>query len=133
MTKTKLVLNMNTEYLSVSKKWWWSKRLKYNKGLLLSGFITFLLCCILGLTIIARHEEFEETILAIVFQGTAYLIMIGVANIFYTLGWIIDISFNNNNSQQFRERLFALGYWFSFALPILIILSVMVRFLIWGK
>jgi hypothetical protein len=116
-----------------SKQWWWSKRCKYNKGLIIAGFIAFLLYCILGPIIIAPHEEFEETIFEMAFQGVAYLLMMGIANVFYTLGWIIDISFNKSNSQNFRERLFALGYWFSFSIPILIILMVMVRFLIYGK
>ena len=116
-----------------ARQWWWSKRCKYNKGLIIAGFIAFMLYNILGPFIIAPHEEFEETIFEMAFQGTAYAIAIGIANMFYTLGWIIDISFNKSNSQRFRERLFALGYWFSFSLPILLILSVMVRFLIWGK
>ncbi len=116
-----------------SKQWWWSQRRRYNKGLLISGFIAFILYCTLGPFIIGPHEEFEETIFEIAFQGFGYLIMMGIANLFYTFGWIMDIGFNTNNSQVFRERLFALGYWFSFSLPILLILSVMVRFLIWGK
>ncbi len=124
---------MNIENLSVSKKWWWSKRCKYNKGLIIAGFIAFLLYCILGPIIIAPHEEFEETIFEMAFQGGAYLYMMVAANAIYSLGWVIDIVFNKSHSQRFRERLFALGYWFSFSLPILLILSVMARFLIWGK
>jgi hypothetical protein len=124
---------MSIENISVSKKWWWSNRCKYNKGLILAGFIAFLLYCILGEIIIAPHEEFEETIFEMAFQGGAYLFMMVAANAIYSLGWMIDIVFNKNNSQRFRERLFALGYWFSFSLPILLILSVMTRFLIWGE
>jgi hypothetical protein len=124
---------MSIENISVSKKWWWSNRCKYNKGLILAGFIAFLLYCILGEIIIAPHEEFEETIFAMAFQGGAYLFMMVAANAIYSLGWIIDIVFNKSNSQRFRERLFALGYWLSFALPILFILSVMARFLILEK
>src|SRR6185437_8305019 len=116
-----------------SRKWWLQRRLKYNKGLVISGFIAFTIYCVLGEIIIARYEEFEETIFEMAFQGVGYVIMMCVANIFYTLGWIADSSFNKNNSQRFRERLFALGYWFSSSLPILLILSVMARFLIRGK
>jgi hypothetical protein len=118
---------------NLSRKWWWSNRCRYNRGLIIAGFIAFMLYCILGPIFIAPHEEFEETIFEMAFQGTAYLFMICIANIFYSLKWIIDLSFNKSNSQQFRERLFVFGYWFSFALPILLILSVMARFLIWGK
>ncbi|MFI5162508.1 MAG: hypothetical protein ACHQHN_14605 [Sphingobacteriales bacterium] len=116
-----------------AREWWWRKRFTYNKGLVISGFIAFMLYCILGPIIIAPHEEFEETIFEMAFQGFGYLIMMAVANAFYTLGWITDILFNKSNSFLFRKGLFAVGYWFSFSLPILLILSVMVRFLIWGK
>ena len=116
-----------------SKQWWWSKRYQYNKGLVIAGFIAFMLYCTLGPFIIGSHEEFEETIFEMAFQGFGYLIMMVIANVFYTFGWIIDISINKSNSQSFRERLFASGYWFSFSLPILLILSVMIRFIIWGK
>jgi hypothetical protein len=124
---------MNSKDLSISWHWWQSKRCKYNKGLIIAGFIAFLLYNILGEIIIARYEEFEETIFEIAFQGGAYFMMMILANVIYTLGWVLDLLFNGNDSQRFKERLFALGYWFSFALPILLILSVMVRFLIWGK
>ena len=116
-----------------SRKWWLSNRYKYNRGLIIAGFVAFILYCVLGPIIIAPHEEFEETIFEMAFQGVAYLIMMGIANLIYSLGWLIDVSFNKNDNQLFRVRLFALGYWFSMVLPILLILSVMARFLIWGK
>jgi len=124
---------MNAETITDPKVWWRYNRYNYNKGLLIAGFTAFILYCILGEIIIAPHEEFEETIFEMAFQGGGYFFMMILANIFYSLGWIVDISFNKNNSRLFRERLYALGYWFSLALPILLILSVMVRFLIWGK
>ena len=125
---------MSTEVITVSsRQWWWSKRCKYNKGLIVSGFIAFLLYCILGPIFIEPHEEFEETILEMAFQGVLYLFMMGLANLCYTSGSLVDVALNKNNSQKFRERLFAIGYWFSFSLPILFILSIMVRFLIWGQ
>ena len=123
---------MTNEDKSVSKKWWWDKRCKYNKGLIIAGFIAFMFYCILGPIIITPHEEFEETIFTMFFQGIVYLVIVGVANFFYTLGWVVDVLYNRGNNQRFRERLFALGYWFSFAPPILLVLSAMAVFLIWG-
>ena len=117
---------------SPARIWWGAKRWKYNKGLIIAGFIAFILYSILGPIFIAPHEEFEETLFTIAFQGIFYLIMIGVANVFYNLGWLLDVNFNKTNSERFRVRLFALGYWFSFALPNLLILSVMMQFAIWG-
>ncbi len=114
-------------------QWWRSKRLKYNQGLLWAGLVAFILYCVLGPIFIAPHEEFEETLVEMIFQGVAYLIMMGVANLFYILGWLIDIALNKSNSQLFRRRLFSVGFWFSCALPSLVILSVMVRFFVYGK
>lgn len=113
-----------------AKQWWWFKRSRYNKGLLVAGFVAFLIYCILGPIIIQPHEEFEETIFAVAFQGVFYLIMMGVANMFYSLGWLIDVSFNKTNSQLFRERLFNLGFWFSVCLPTIFILLIMLKFLL---
>ncbi|MDO3641601.1 hypothetical protein [Mucilaginibacter sp. L3T2-6] len=54
------------------RQWWWSKRLKYNIGLIISGFVAFMLYCLLGEAIIAPKEEFEVTLFTIFFQGRAY-------------------------------------------------------------
>jgi len=121
---------MNIEVLNLEenrRKWWLKNRLRYNKGLVISGFVAFVLFVVLASIVIAPNEQFEETILAIVFQGFAYFIMMCIANLFYTLGWIIDLLFNTSNSQRFRETLFLLGYWFSFALPILFVLGIVLR------
>ncbi len=124
---------MKTEASISARQWWFHKRITYNKGLIIAGIVAFLLYCILGQLIIAPRGDFEVTLFTTFFQGFAYLFMIGIANAFYSLGWIMDISFNKNDDLRFRERLFALGYWFSISLPILLILSIMIRFLIWGE
>lgn len=124
---------MENSHYATAKKWWWQQRYRYNKGLIVAGLFAFVLYGVLGPIVIAPHEEFEETIFEIAFQAGAYVIMMVFANIFYTLGWMTDLVFNTDNSQRYRERLYWLGYWFSFALPNLIILSVVVRFMILGK
>jgi len=111
-----------------SKQWWWSQRRRYNKGLIISGLIAFILYRILDYFLVGPVENFEETISGVALLGFGYLIMMIIANLFYTLGWIIDISLNVNDSQIFRERLFTVGYWFSFSLPILMAPSVIARF-----
>lgn len=117
----------------VAKRWWRAKRYPYNKGLVIAGFTAFLLYCILGPIIIAPHEEFEETIFEMVFQGGCYFFMMILANIIYSLGWIIDITLNKDNSHRFRAILFNTGYWFSFSLPVAFILWIMSIFLFRGK
>jgi hypothetical protein len=102
------------------RNWWLSHRLKYNKGLVIAGFTAFIAYCIVGELLIARHEEFEVTIFTTAFQGVGYLIMMCMANIFYSFGYVIDYFFNKENDEAFRYNLFNLGYWFSFCLPFLI-------------
>jgi hypothetical protein len=63
-----------------SKQWWASRRLRYNKGLVIAGLLAFLLYAILDSLLI--EDDFEITLFTIAFQGIGYLFMIGVANIF---------------------------------------------------
>jgi hypothetical protein len=119
----------NNEDVEGIKEWWFKKRSEYNKRLIIGGFIAFVLYCLLGTIIIEPREEFEVTLFTTLFQGIAYLIAMGLANIFYTLGSITDLLFNITNSNSFRERLFALGYWFSVLIPPVFISSIMIYFL----
>ena len=106
------------------REWWASRRLKYNKGLVTAGLLAFLLYAIVGSLLI--KNDFEITLFTIAFQGIGYLFMIGVANIFYGLGPLVDGLFNQQNDKGFRQRLFNFGYWFSFMLPFSIPLFVVV-------
>jgi len=107
-----------------SKQWWASRRLRYNKGLVIAGLLAFLLYAIFGSLLI--RDDFEITLFTIAFQGIGYLFMIGVANIFYGLGPLVDGLYNRQNDESFRQRLFNFGYWFSFALPFSIPLLIVV-------
>ena len=89
------MITKNSNPLLTAKDWLFSKRLKYNKGLITSGFIAFILYCSLEPIFIEPHEEFEETIFEMAFQGMFYLIMILIANVFYSLGWLLDMWFNH--------------------------------------
>jgi hypothetical protein len=73
------------------KEWWFKKRSEYNKGLIIGGFIAFVLYCLLGVLIIEPREEFEVTLFTTLFQTIAYLLVMGLANAIYTLGSIIDL------------------------------------------
>ncbi len=110
-----------------SRQWWSSRRLKYNKGLVIAGLIAFIVYAILGSLLIApRTQGFEITLFSMFFQGVGYVFMIGVANLFYGLGPLVDKFYNRHNDERFRQRLFDFGYWFSFALPFSILLLVIV-------
>ena len=113
------------------QQWWAIRRLKYIKGLVIAGLLAFLLYALLGSLLIAPHlEDFEITLFTILFQGIGYLFMIGVANIFYGLGPLVDRLYNKDGSEEFRQKLFNVGYWFSFALPFSIPLLIVVFYFI---
>jgi hypothetical protein len=115
-------------------KWWASRRLRYNLSLVVSGIIAFI-CYISILTIKSRldttntdPEKYEFTLFTTLLQGVGYLIMIGLANLFYYLGPGVDWLFNKQHSERFRLRLFNIGFWFScllpFSIPVLVLIIV---------
>lgn len=112
-----------------SQQWWAANRLKYNKGLVISGITAFMCYALIGSTLFSDDLGFEITIFTTVFQGVGYLIMIGIANLFYNLGHFVEILFNKSNSNKFRKQLFNLGYWFSVGLPFLIPLSLILFYI----
>jgi hypothetical protein len=112
-------------------KWWKDRRFKYNRGLIIAGILAFMLYAILGSLLIAPHDnDFEISLFTIFIQGIGYLIMIGIANILYGLGSIVDRSYNNSNAEQFRIKLFKVGFWGSICLPFIIPLLIILKFLL---
>lgn len=125
------ILNKTSQNIQqTSKEWWASRRLKYNKGLVIAGITAFLLYAVLGGILIAPYDnEFEVTLFTIAFQGIGYLFMMLIANLFYNLGTFADNHFNKNNDEKFRQKMYNLGYWFSFGLPFLIPILIIVEYL----
>jgi len=104
-----------------AKEWWESKRRKYNLGLVIAGALAFICYVIVGANFIMPYDnDFEITLFTIFFQGIGYLVVIGIANLFYKLGYWTDTKFNTDNSFTFRLRLYNTGYWFSLCFPFLI-------------
>jgi hypothetical protein len=112
------------EDIQSSKAWWASQRHKYNKGLVIAGISAFILYVGLGSVLTASYDDFEITAVTIFVQGIGYLFMMAVANLFYNSGHTVEQVFNKTNDIKFRKRLFNLGYWFSCALPFLVILTI---------
>jgi len=112
-----------------SSAWWSKRRLKYNKGLVIAGIVAFFLYVILASLLIEPYDrDFEITLFTTAFQGFGYLIMIGIANLFYFLGPFIDKQFNKEGNELFRSRLYNLGYCFSVSLPFLIPVIIVIQY-----
>lgn len=110
------MLPHNLEEVNVNR-WWWLKRLQYNKGLLLSGAITFV---IVGLICTVQPAYIVQYIFPLF--GIIYTVYVVIANILFTLGWVLDIAFNRYNDDNFREIIFKLGYWLSVLAPPAVVL-----------
>jgi hypothetical protein len=128
-TLTMAKLNNQLTRNQIINKWWASRRWKYNKGLIIAGIAAFLLYAILGGILIEPYDnDFEVTLFTIGFQGIAYLFMMGIANLFYFLGPVLDKALNKDNTDKFRISLFNTGYWFSVALPFLIPIMIIIQY-----
>lgn len=113
----------------ISRKWWESRRRSYNKGLVIAGISAFFTYAFVG-PIVVPDNQFEITIFTTFFQGIGYVMMMGMANLFYYLGPLADRLFNKASDDRFRQRLFNLGYWFSFCLPFLVPILLIVLYLL---
>ncbi|MCB4800280.1 hypothetical protein [Neotamlana laminarinivorans] len=110
------------------KKWWSEKRLKYNLGLIISGFLAFIAYSLVVQYVIPVAPDVEITLFTIIFQGIGYLIMMGIANIFYNIGAFSEEIIKPKNVDQFRNRIFNIGFWISCFLPFSIPIILLVYY-----
>lgn len=112
-----------------AQKWWHVRRLKYNIGLAGGGILALLCYMLVSIKLIMPYDpEFDITLFTIAFQAIGYCILMIVANLFYNLGFWADKRFNHSGSDRFRNRLFNIGFWFSFALPFSIPLLIIYQY-----
>ena len=112
---------MRTETWSVenARTWWGRRRLTYNVGLIVSGMLAFI-CYVV---VIDRRISdgsmpgAEITLFTTLFQGIAYLLMMGVANLCYFAGPLCEGIVMPSNINRYRRVMFALGFGFSVLLP----------------
>ena len=114
-------MELKIKEIQGNETFWKKKRLKYNVGLIVAAIIAFIASVILGTYLIMPYDnEFEITLFALFFQGILFIIFVGIANLFYNLGYIVDKHYNKRNSETFRLRLYNLGFWFSVGVPFLV-------------
>jgi len=108
---------MTTSTTLSTYEWWAARRWRYNLGLIIAGPAAYIAYGIMYKAFEDRFPDAEITVFTLIFQAIGYLFMIGVANILYFLGPICEKVVAPNDPDRFRRRLFAVGFWFSFALP----------------
>jgi hypothetical protein len=114
--------------------WWQSKRLRYNVALAIAGFSAFVMYAIeWGIWRDRMPREAEFTIVTLIVQAVAYVVVMIIANVFYTLGAVAELIIKPRNIQRFRDSSFRAGFWFSVALPFSIPLLVAIACIVNGK
>lgn len=83
-------------------RWWEARRHTYNAVILTVGFASLLLVLIAGSAAVKPGVDFVEPFAII--PGTA--IYVAMANVCYTLGWIVDTVLYNGHP---RKRLYKSG------------------------
>lgn len=115
-----------TEIDDISIRWksnWW----KYNLALVLSGFLAFLCYCFVG-SIYIPAPCFEVTIFTMFFQGIAYLIMMGIANLVYAFCMNHDVH-NSYDTNSISHKILFYGIFIvSCALPFMVPLMIVVSY-----
>jgi hypothetical protein len=100
--------------------WWEARRLKYNIGLALAGWIAYGLYAAIFYAFGRPIWEHWNSALGItLFLGLGFLALMGVANIWYLVGAIAESVIQPTDRDAFRKRAFALGFWGSMAVPFL--------------
>jgi hypothetical protein len=103
-----------------SLSWWGARRLRYNIGLAVAGVLAFICYATVCWTLLPRvlgPSEIEVTLFTTLFQGIGYLLMMGVANLFYYLGPLSERVVRPVEVDRYRRNCYRLGFWFSVLLP----------------
>src|SRR4051812_12447266 len=102
-----------------AKEWWSRRRRQYNVILVkagLSAFVCYVAVVFWGSSNGAIPDA-DIDLFTTIFQGVGYLFMMGVANLFYSLGPFSERIINPIDVEKYRRITFGLGFWFSVLLP----------------
>jgi hypothetical protein len=96
-------------------------------GLIISGLTAFCIYAALIFLYGERINGADITLFTTFFQGVAYLIAMGVANLCYYLGPVSEMIIRPKNPASFRRVTYAIGSWLSWGLPFVIPFLVAVQ------
>jgi hypothetical protein len=107
-------------------QWWESKRFRYNKIMLCAAPISFFCLFLVWWIFEDKLPCLEITGFSIVFGCIFFFICLGVANIFYLLGPLLESLIRPHSTNSFRLKLFMLGTGFSLFLIFLPVIGNLV-------
>ena len=104
------------ENIATASAWWAAQRWHYNTILLAGAFASFLCLLGVGWAFEKRLSCLEITALSVAVGGVFFLLGLGMANICYFLGPLLERLLQPKRVLLFRHAVFALGTSFSLSL-----------------
>ncbi len=103
---------------AAARKWWGRRRLVYNAGLVASGMAAF--CTAAMMREFARNPSPETgvTPFTLLFQVLGYMLAMGVANLCYSLGPVVERWVRPEKVEAYRHWTFGAGLAVSVMAPL---------------
>lgn len=98
--------------------WWQARRLRYNLGLALGGWVAY--GAAIGLNYAFDHpvwKDWRGGLGMTLFLGAVYLVVMGFANVCYLLGPAVEAWLKPADVARYRQTAFAMGFWGSLLVP----------------
>jgi hypothetical protein len=111
---------MSVESRQDAWAWWGARRFRYNVALMAAGAVAFILYLAALAVRCSKAPGVEVTLFTTALQGVGYLVAMGVANLCYNLGPVLETRAGVNDVPAYRRVAFRSGLWFSVALPLVI-------------
>lgn len=110
--------------VSDAQDWWEKQRGKFNWSLLLAGLFAFILNSFLLPMIVADIPQygFGRGVMGLLLQMLTYMIYMGVANVFYSIGPLVENVKTPNQVVKYRRNSFNLLQAFFVIAPQIIVL-----------
>ena len=89
-----------------TQDWWEQKRARFNQILIIAGLAAFILYHHLAQSGSISGILLNTNAYILFLQLLAYLLYMGVANLFFNFGPILEINSQSKSPEQFRRRLF---------------------------
>ena len=111
---------MSIESRRDARAWWGAQRLRYNLALAAAGVLALVLYLVAVAVRCPAVPGVEVTVFTLVSQGVGYLVAMGVANLCYNLGPLLEPRLGARDVAAYRRLAFRAGLWFSVTLPLVI-------------
>ncbi|MCB0546391.1 MAG: hypothetical protein KDD19_02330 [Phaeodactylibacter sp.] len=107
-------------------EWWEAQRGPFNRSLLLAGIMAVLLYYGIIESGLGKYRfaAFEFSWWALFFQIVLYLIYMGIANLLYNAGMIVESMRKPLMAMDYRRRAYQLIFWSGMAAPFLFLLGL---------